>query len=97
MNSIRIDIPLDDDLDLQTYLISHPSATFFMRAKGISLPEAGILDNDLLVVDRAVAPKLGSWVIAIVDGQLALRRFYKNFTYEIWGVVCYAIHDVRAH
>ena len=97
MNSIRVDIPLDHGLDLQTYLVAHPAATFFMRAKGISSLAEGVLHNDLLIVDRSLCPKCGSLVIAIVDGELHIKRFNPQFEYEIWGVVTYAIHDVRVN
>lgn len=96
MNSIRVDIPLDSGLDLQSYLVQHPAATFFMRAEGRSLPSSGILDGDLLIVDRALCPRAGSVVVAVVNGEFELIFFNKNMSYEIWGVVTYVIHDVRA-
>lgn len=95
MNSIRVDIPLDTGLDLQSHLIMHPAATFFMRAEGASLPASGILDGDLLIVDRALHPQPGSLVIAIVNGELVMQRYVRHCSYELWGVVTYAIHDVR--
>lgn len=101
MNSIRTDIPLDNNLDLQKHLIKHPAATFFMRVKGKSLVAEGVFDNDLLIVDRALTPKIGSLIVAVIDGSLVLRRFSKNAIDqhggEIWGVVTYAIHDVRVN
>lgn len=95
MNSIRVDIPLDSGLDLQSHLVQHPAATFFMRAAGKSLPRAGILDGDLLLVDRSLCPRIGSLVVAIINGEFEMIFFNKNITYEIWGVVTYVIHDVR--
>lgn len=70
--------PADDciekQLDLNDYLIKHPAATFCVRASGNSMKDAGIHDNDILVVDRSVAPVNGKIIIAAIDGQLTVKR-----------------------
>ena len=70
--------PADDDLeamlDLNAHLVQHPAATFFVRVKGDSMTGAGIQDGDLLVVDRALEPKSGAIVVAVVDGELTVKR-----------------------
>ena len=43
---------IEDDIDLNSYLIKHPSATFFVRVKGDSMIKAGIHNNDILIVDH---------------------------------------------
>jgi len=65
---------LDSELDLNEYLIDHPAATFFVRAKGDSMQQAGIFDNDLLIVDRSLTPKNNDIVIAAVAGELTVKR-----------------------
>jgi DNA polymerase V len=60
-------------LDLNEYLIKHPAATFFARAAGTSMINAGILDKALLVVDRALQPQNGDVVIASVNGELTCK------------------------
>ncbi|WP_347259114.1 translesion error-prone DNA polymerase V autoproteolytic subunit, partial [Methylocaldum sp.] len=52
----------------------HPAATFFVRVKGDSMEGAGIRDGDLLVVDRALEPGHGRIVIAVVNGELTVKR-----------------------
>lgn len=68
----------DDDagcrLDLDEHLIRHRDSTFFMRAAGDSMRGLGIFDGDLLVVDRAQPATHGSVVIAVVDGELAVKQ-----------------------
>ena len=64
----------EDGLDLNRYLIRHPAATFFVRAVGDSMIGAGIHCGDLLVVDRSLEPKDKSVVIAVVDGELTVKR-----------------------
>ncbi len=70
--------PADDyvegTLDLNRHLITHPAATFFVRATGDSMIDAGIHPGDLLIVDRALTPTEGHVVIAVLDGELTVKR-----------------------
>jgi len=65
---------LDRALDLNELLISNPAATFYVRASGDSMRDAGIQSGDILVVDRAVEARPGKIVIAAVDGELTVKR-----------------------
>lgn len=64
----------EHQLDLNKYLIKHPAATFFVRAAGYSMIGAGIDSGDLLVVDRSLEPKDKNVVIAVVNGELTVKR-----------------------
>lgn len=61
-------------LDLNKHLIKNPPATFFVKVTGDSMEGAGIHDGDLLIVDRSIEPKSGKVVIAVLDGQLTVKR-----------------------
>lgn len=65
---------LEKRLDLNDLLIKHPPATFFVRAQGQSMIGVGILDGDILVVDRALTPSDGKIVIAVIDGNFTVKR-----------------------
>ncbi|MFN7096816.1 MAG: LexA family protein, partial [Gammaproteobacteria bacterium] len=65
-------------LDLNTYLIKHPAATFFVRVRGDSMSQAGIFPNDLLIVDRSITANYGNIVIAIVEGELIVKRLARR-------------------
>ena len=65
---------IENRLDLNEYLIKKPSATFFIRVVGDSMSGAGIHDGDLLVVDRSLTPRDGSVVIAVLCGDLTVKR-----------------------
>jgi DNA polymerase V len=69
---------LDRKLDLNECLIKNPAATFFVRVAGDSMTDAGINDNDILVVDRSLEPCTGSIVIAVVNGELTVKRLLKD-------------------
>ena len=64
---------LDRNLDLHTHLVRNNAATFFLRVSGDSMIKAGILDGDLLVVDRSLTPGNGNVVIAAVEGELTVK------------------------
>ena len=68
---------IERKLDLNTYLIKRPAATFFLRVQGDSMTGAGIHDGDLLIVDRSVEPRNGAVVIACIDGDLTVKRLKK--------------------
>lgn len=74
--------PADDyvegRLSLDEHLIQHREATFFVRAKGNSMVGAGIFDGDLLIVDKSLTPASGDIVIAVVDGDLTVKRIIKR-------------------
>jgi len=65
-------------LSLDEHLVPHPEATFFVRARGNSMVGAGIFDGDLLIVDKSLAPLSGHIVIAVVDGELTVKRLIRR-------------------
>lgn len=50
------------------------AATFFLRVAGESMEGAGISDGDVVIVDRSVTPRHGDVVVAVLDGELTLKR-----------------------
>lgn len=70
--------PADDyiekKLDLNEYLIRNQAATFFVRASGDSMTGAGIHHGDILIVDRSIDPEPGQVVIAVVNGEMLVKR-----------------------
>ena len=65
-------------IDLTQMLITHAQATYFLRASGYSMIEAGIFDNDILVVDRAIKHRHDHIVVAVVDGDFTVKRLYQR-------------------
>jgi DNA polymerase V len=68
----------DSSFDIAKFLINHPAATFFVRVQGESMRDAGIFSGDLLVVDRAKKANNGDVVLAFVDGEFTVKRFFKK-------------------
>jgi DNA polymerase V len=74
--------PADDFLvqriDLTRELITHPQATFLLRVSGDSMKDAGIFDGDMLVVNKALKPRHGHVVVAVVDGDFTVKFLYQR-------------------
>lgn len=61
-------------LDLNELCVKHPAATYFVRAQGDSMIGAGIFPGDVLVVDRSLTAKHGDIVIAVLNGELTVKK-----------------------
>lgn len=82
-HSVRAGFPSPADdyietyLDLNTHLVKHPAATFFLKASGDSMIHAGIREGDLLVVDKSLEATPGKVVIAVVNGELTVKQLVR--------------------
>ena len=65
---------VEQRIDLNELLIHHPSSTYFVKAAGDSMIDAGSSDGDLLVVDSSRTAVHGDIVIAAVDGEFTVKR-----------------------
>jgi DNA polymerase V len=65
---------IEQRLDLNSLLIKHREATFFLRVEGDSMIGAGIHSGDLIVVDRSLKAQHKKVVVAVLDGELIIRR-----------------------
>jgi DNA polymerase V len=80
MTSIEAGFPspaddyIEGKLDLNEHLIKHPAATFFVRVSGESMIKAGIFPGDILIVDRSLEAVNKKIVIAVLDGELTVKR-----------------------
>lgn len=69
---------LEGKLDLNEHIIKNPPATFFVRVSGDSMTGAGIYPDSILVVDRSEEPKSGKIIIAVINGELTVKRLHKG-------------------
>ena len=76
-------------INLAREMTPHPETTFYAHVEGDSMRDAGILDGDIVVVDRSLEPKNGDFIVA------QPIRVDKNNEFSVWGVVTYAIHKTR--
>lgn len=69
---------LEDRLNLHSHLIRRPASTFFSKVKGNEGTRIGVSDGDLLIVDRSLAPKQNSLVLAVIDDEFRVCRLHSR-------------------
>ncbi len=67
---------IESSIDLNRELIRHPFATFYVRASGDSMIDAGIRPNATLIVDRAIETKSGDIVIARIGDEMCVKELF---------------------
>ena len=65
---------VEDRIDLNELLITNPPATFCVRIAGDSMIDLGLLDGDVVAVDRSITPRAGKIVVAAVDGNIYVKK-----------------------
>jgi DNA polymerase V len=65
-------------IDLNRLLVTKPAATFMVQVIGDSMIGDGIHEGDRLVVVKGKKANIGSVVIAVLNGELMVKRFGKR-------------------
>ncbi len=65
---------VEDRIDLNKLVVTHPNATYFVKVSGDSMIGVGIGEGDLLVVDRALTAGHANIVVAAVDGEFTVKE-----------------------
>jgi SOS regulatory protein LexA len=65
-------------LTIDDFLIGDPNRTVLCRVRGDSMKDAGLLDNDIVVVEKNSATKAGDIVVAIVDDEYTIKTLRLN-------------------
>jgi repressor LexA len=69
---------LVDTMSLDDFLVEKPEATFLLRVKGDSMKDAGIVEGDFVLVERAAGAAVGDIVVADVDGESTMKYLRKR-------------------
>ena len=69
---------LEDEIDPISWVVRHPTSTFWWRVEGNCLWDVGIRDGDLIAVDRAGKRRIGRAVLAVVDGAVTAKILRKR-------------------
>ena len=78
--SIRAGLPdtaadtVPDALSIDEHLIPNPSKTVLIKVKGDSMVDAGILQDDVVVIEKRATANVGDIVVAILDNEFTLKR-----------------------
>jgi DNA polymerase V len=65
---------MERGIDLNEQLIRNKPATFFFRMNSDAMIGAGIHSGDVLIVDRSIKPVSGKVIVAVLNGELLVRR-----------------------
>jgi SOS regulatory protein LexA len=69
---------LCDIMSMDEYLIAKPDASFLLQVSGDSMNGEGIMEGDLVIIEKGRQPKIGDVVIAEVDGEWTIKYFKKQ-------------------
>ena len=69
---------LRDVISFDEYLVTRPGSSFLLTVSGDSMTGAGILEGDIVIVERGRDPRNGDIVIAEVDGEWTIKYFRKE-------------------
>jgi SOS regulatory protein LexA len=69
---------LRDIISLDEYLVTRPESSFLLTVSGDSMNGAGIMEGDLVIIERGRSPKTGDIVVAEVDGEWTMKYFRKQ-------------------
>ena len=62
-------------IDIVSELSPHPDTTFYARVNGDSMRDAGLLDGDIIVIDKSIEPHNGDFIVAAIDGEFTIKEF----------------------
>ncbi|WP_153798176.1 LexA family protein [Foetidibacter luteolus] len=86
---------MERGIDLNEQLILNKPATFFFRMNGDAMMDDGIFNGDILIVDRSLKPVSGKVIVAIVDGELLVRRLQKNINSVVLAAANKKMSDIQ--
>jgi repressor LexA len=69
---------LEGDFLLPSAFVPRASDAFMLRVHGDSMVDAAILDGDLLVVRPRRTAENGEIVVAMLDGEATVKRYYRE-------------------
>ena len=68
---------LRDIISIDEYLVTRPESSFLVKVRGDSMTGAGIMDGDMVIVEKGREPKNGDIVLAEVDGEWTMKFFVR--------------------
>jgi SOS regulatory protein LexA len=74
---------LRDIISFDEYLVTRPESSFLLTVSGDSMTGEGIMEGDLVIVERGREPQNGDIIVAEVDGEWTLKYFRKEGTHVI--------------
>ncbi len=86
---------MERGIDLNEQLILNKPATFFFRMNGDAMMNDGIYSGDVLIVDRSIKAANGKIIVAIIDGELLVRRLEKSPSHVVLAAANKKISNIQ--
>ncbi len=86
---------MERGIDLNEQLILNKPATFFFRMNGDAMMDDGIYSGDVLIVDRSIKAANNKVIVAIIDGELLVRRLEKNLNNVVLAAANKKISNIQ--
>jgi repressor LexA len=67
-----------DAVSIDRFLIPHPSRTVLITVKGDSMMGAGILEGDVVIVEKRPTANVGDIVVAILENEFTVKRLARE-------------------
>jgi DNA polymerase V len=96
-----------DAMSLDQMVVRHRASTYLWRLDAEGVPELGWQGGSIVVVDRALSPRQGDFVVAVVDEDFVVRKFHNQKLVRpdgtpetagqlaIWGVISHVVMEYR--
>lgn len=68
-----------EPIDLVRLLMPYPQSMFLLRVAGHSMKDAGIFDRDIVVVSKAIKPRNGHVVVALIEGEFTVKHLVERY------------------
>lgn len=69
---------IEDTFPLPVNYVKSNKDLFILKVKGESMIDAGILDGDFSIIEKANSSNNGEIVVALIDNEATLKRFFKE-------------------
>ena len=69
---------IEDTFPISLNFIPSNKDLFMLKISGESMIDAGILDGDLAIIEKTNTAKNGEIVVALIDNEVTLKRFFKE-------------------
>ena len=86
---------MERGIDLNEQLILNKPATFFFRMNSDAMEDDGINNGDILIVDRSIKAINGKVIVAIIEGELLVRRLQKSFNSAVLAAANKKVSDIH--
>lgn len=69
-------VTFGEEVQVPPSLVRTPGETFALRVQGLSMVEEGILDGDLILVQKIKSAQNGDLIVAMIENEATVKRYF---------------------